>query len=255
MPNGAFIWYELMTSDPTAAEAFYTAVIGWNAKDAGMPGMAYTIFRAGETGAAGMMALPEEARQMGAQPAWMGYVLVDDVDGFVGKVTGAGGAMHRPPADIPGVGRFAVMGDPQGAAFMLFAPHGSPPGAPPPPDTPGLVGWRQLSTSDHAAAFDFYAGLFGWTKAGAVDMGQMGTYQIFAIDGAQAGGMMNQAPGTARPHWLYFFNVAGIEAAAERIASSGGKVLHGPVEVPGGLWVVDGLDPQGAMFALVGPRA
>ena len=254
MPKGHFIWYELMTSDTTAAETFYTNVVGWAAKDSGMPGMAYTIFSVGGAGVGGMMTVPEEARKNGARPAWLGYVLVDDADACAAKFARAGGTVHRGPADIPNVGRFAVLSDPQGAMIQVLAPAGGPPGERPPPNTPGLGGWHELQTIDQEAAFAFYADQFGWTKGDAMNMGPMGTYQIFAIDGAQAGGMMNKLPEVTRPFWLYYFNVAGIDAAVSRISDSGGQVLHGPMEVPGGSWIVQATDPQGAMFALVGPK-
>jgi len=255
MAKGKFVWYELMTSDMAGAAAFYTSVVGWQAQDSGMPGMAYTIFNMGGTGAAGLMEVPEDARKMGAQPAWMGYIAVDDVDAHASRVTAAGGAMHRPPGDIPGVGRFAVMGDPQGTGFMLFKPFGEPPQPPPPPNAPGFVGWRELHATDLAPAFQFYADMFGWTKDGEMDMKELGIYQMFAVDGTMAGGMMQKMPHEPRPFWLFYFNVAGIDAAVDRIAAAGGRVLHGPVQVPGGSWIVQGMDPQGALFALVGPKS
>ena len=172
--HGTFVWYELITSDTSAAESFYRRVLGWDVKDAGMEGFAYQVISVGPTMIGGMMALPEAARVMGARPAWLGYIGVDDVDIHAGRVTAAGGAVHRAPEDIPGVGRFAVVADPDGAVFVLFcgssdqAPQAAAPGA------PGHVGWRELHAGDGESAFAFYAGLFGWTKGEAVDMGPMG---------------------------------------------------------------------------------
>jgi predicted enzyme related to lactoylglutathione lyase len=247
-----FVWYELMTTDMEAAEAFYRAVIGWDAKAWGAPGVRYTIMSAGERPVAGLMSLPEEARQAGLRPGWVGYIYADDVDAATERVRQAGGAVHRAPADIPGVGRFSVVADPQGAMFMLFKPSG---GANPParPMTPGHVGWRELYASDWASAFDFYAAQFGWTKADAVDMGPMGTYQLFAAGSAPIGGMMNKPESVPSPAWLYYFNVAEVDAAAARVTDHGGQVLMGPLQVPGGSWILQCMDPQGAMFALVAP--
>lgn len=247
-----FVWYELMTSDPEAAEAFYRHVVGWEARDAGMPDFRYTILSAGEAGVGGLMALPEEARQSGARPGWLGYVGVDDVDAFAERVKQTGGAVHRAPADIPGVGRFSVVADPQGAIFVLFT--GSADMQPPPPaapDTPGHGGWRELHAADWESAFTFYSGLFGWTKGESVPMGPMGTYQLFESGGTALGGMMNKNEAAPAPFWLYYFNVDNIEAAAARVKAKGGQVLNGPHEVPGGSWIIHCLDPQGAMFALV----
>src|SRR5205085_9119861 len=102
--------------------------------------------------------------------------------------------------------------------------------------------------------FAFYSKLFGWTKADAIDMGPMGTYQLFSTGNGPVGGMMTKTPQTPAPFWLYYFNVSGIDAARERVKTAGGKVINGPMEVPGGSWILQGLDPQGAMFALVGPK-
>jgi len=163
MPNlhGQFIWYELMTSDAPAATAFYGAVMGWRAQDSGNPDMAYTLLSAGDQQMAGLMALPPEASANGARPGWLGYIVVDDVDGYVQKVQYAGGHVHRAAADIPSVGRFAVVADPQGAVFVLFKGMSTTPPERPVPGTPGHTGWHELYANDWEKAFDFYAQLFG----------------------------------------------------------------------------------------------
>jgi hypothetical protein len=256
--NSKFVWYELMTTDLAAAQTFYEKVVGWSGKDAGMEGMSYTIVSAGEAMVAGMMTLPEEVRQMGGRPGWIGYVHADDVDAKAAEFAANGGKVHRPGTDIPHIGRFAVVADPQGATICLFKPTPGPDGAPPPVPmgTPGHVGWHELYAADMEPAFAFYAKVFGWTKTEAMDMGAMGVYQLFAAGGGDAiGGMMTKPPNIPAPTWLYYFNVPGVEAAAERVKAEGGKVLHGPMEVPGGTWVVQCLDPQGAVFALSGPKA
>ena len=251
---GHFVWYDVMTSDTKAAQSFYCSVIGWEAKDSGMTDRAYTLFSAGPVTVGGLMPIPDEARAMGARPGWTGYIAVDDVDAYAARVKAAGGAVHRAPDDIPGVGRFAVVADPHGAVFILFkgASDEGPPAAV--PGTPGHVGWHELHAGDGEKAFAFYSGLFGWSKSEAMPMGEMGVYQIFAINGAQAGGMMTKMPQTPAPFWLYYFIVDAIDAAAARVKTAGGQILHGPMEVPGGRWVVQCLDPQGAIFAMVAPK-
>jgi hypothetical protein len=244
-----------MASDAKAATDFYAAVVGWTASDAGMADFPYTLLSAGSTTVAGLMTLPEEARKMGARPGWIGYVGVPDVDAYAAKIAAAGGRIYRAAADIPTVGRFAVVGDPDGAAFAIF--KGEPAEDPRPPlapDAPGNVGWRELRAGDLNGAFAFYSGLFGWKKSQAMDMGPMGTYQVFAIAGGQGGGMMTKTAETPAPFWLFYFNVEAIDAAAERVKSAGGQIVAGPHEVPGGGWVVRGLDPQGAKFALLAAK-
>jgi hypothetical protein len=254
--HGKFVWYELITSDTQAAGAFYESVIGWSAADSGMPGVSYTLLSANGHRVAGLMDVPQEARRMGVGPNWTGYICVDDVDASAARVRKAGGKIHRDPDDIPSIGRFAVAADPQGAAFVLFKPI-PPAGAMPPepaPGTPGHVGWHELHSADQSAAFDFYSDLLGWTKSDQVDMGAMGVYQVFARNGVQIGGMMTNTPAVPAPFWLYYINVAGIDAAAARVQAGGGTVVNGPHQVPGGSWIVQCLDPQKAMFALVGPK-
>jgi predicted enzyme related to lactoylglutathione lyase len=247
-----FVWYDVMTTDMKVAEAFYRKAIGWETKDSGMPGHAYTLLSAGTTMVGGMMPIPEEAARNGATPVWSGYIAVDDVDAYAGKVKAAGGTIHRPPADIPEVGRFAVAADPQGATFILFQPNSAEGPAPVPPGTPGHIGWHELHAGDGGKAFDFYEKLFGWTKTDALDMGPMGVYQLFATGGDAVGGMMTKMPQEPRPFWLYYFQVDKVDAAVDRIKRGGGKILNGPMEVPGGQWIAQATDPQGALFAIVG---
>src|SRR3984957_12654181 len=115
--HGRFVWYELMTTDMAAATAFYATVLGWHAREAAMPGMAYTLFTAGEAAVGAVMTLPEEARKIGVPPRWTGYVGVDDVDAATDRVKSLGGAVHVAPADIPNIGRFSIVADPQMATL------------------------------------------------------------------------------------------------------------------------------------------
>ena len=253
--DNSFFWYELMTSDPKAAEAFYAKVVGWTpeAWDGPMP---YTVMKAGEHGIGGIMAIPDEVCEAGGRPGWLGYVKVADADRAAADSKAAGGTVTREPDDIPKVGRFAVLADPQGAIFMVLAPSG--PDVAPPPMGAGHVGWHELYTSDNAQAFAFYEKVFGWQKKDALDMGPMGTYQLFADtrekDCGATGGMMNLPPNVPRPVWGFYFAVDAIDAAVERVTAGGGQVFHGPTEVPGGAWIINAIDPQGAHFSLVGAR-
>ncbi len=94
-----FIWYELMTTDPTAASAFYGAVVGWTVTDSGQPGMDYRIIQAGSSGIGGVLTLPPNAT--GMEPGWFGYVAVPDVDATIAAVTQSGGSLCMPATDIP----------------------------------------------------------------------------------------------------------------------------------------------------------
>lgn len=255
MRTPAFFWYELMTTDIEAARDFYAGVVGWRPESfqgSDLSGRPYIVMNAGDRGIGGIMGLPDDAAASGMPPAWLGYIYSADTDASVEALTKAGGHVHRAPEDIPDVGRFAVVADPQGATFMFLHPNG--PDMPDvPAGTPGHVGWHELFTTDWRKAFDFYAGQFGWTMGQPFDMGPMGTYQLFAAGGADIGGMMNKPEQIPVPVWQFYFNVAGIDAAANKVTEGGGNILMGPMEVPGGGWIVQCQDPQGAHFALTAP--
>ncbi len=253
-----FIWYELLTTDAAAAINFYRHVVGWAITDSGMLGGRYDICNVGGRGVAGIMEMPPHLHELNVKPHWGGFIHVDDVDAMASNIRAAGGAIHRGPEDIPHVGRFAVAADPQGGVFTLFKPApmtGEMPAAPA-YNSPGTVSWHELVTTDWPAAWEFYSGLFGWTKSESMDMGPNGTYEMFSTsDQPATGGMMN-APKEMRAHmqrpfWTYYFVVDEINAAKSRVEAAGGTVQMGPHEVPGGMWIVQGTDPQGARFALV----
>ena len=252
--HSKFVWYDVMTTDMKAAEKFYRSAIGWGAKPANTSLQPYTIFSMGETMVCGLMKIPDDARAMGMPPCWMGYIGVDDTDAYCKKVVAAGGRINKQPADIPGVGRFAVAADPGGAGFILFTPSTTEQPKPVPPNAPGRIGWHDLRAGNLDAAFKFYSKLFGWTKSRAIDMGPMGIYQIFAIDGVDVGGMAAKSPDTPHAHWIYYFNVAALDAATARVTKGKGKIVRPAHEVPGGLWIAHCTDPQGAAFAMVAPK-
>lgn len=254
-----FIWYELMTTDLDAAIAFYTKVIGWTAADHDNPEMGdfrYTIVSAGGQGVGGIMELTEEMRSGGARPGWIGYIGVADTDEKAKAIEAAGGRILMQPGDIPTVGRFALVADPAGAPFYLLtpSPRDEQP-APLDPTTPGAFSWHELySSSGDRAAFDFYSRQFGWETIQEMDMGAMGTYRIFGAEGVQLGGMMDKPENIPVSAWGFYVTVDGIDSAVSRIETQGGKVLMGPHEVPGGSWIVQAVDPQGAPFALTAAR-
>ena len=250
--SGRFVWYDQMSNDMTASASFYKNVIGWNLVANTLNDSPYTVLAAGETMVGGLMPIPEDAARTGVRPAWMGYIGVDDVDAYAAKVKAAGGAVHRPPSDIPNVGRFAVASDPTGAGFVLFRGQGA--AAPAHDDSkPGHFGWRELRAGDRETAYAFYSHLFGWTKGESFDMGPMGVYKLFNIGGQSEGGIMTRPPQSPVPHWLFYINVEAADAAAARVKANGGQVLNGPHQVPTGQWALQALDSQGAVFGLLAP--
>lgn len=119
MKHGAFGWNELMTPDVAAARRFYGALFGWETEDHPGEGMRYVMVKVGGEAVGGMMAPPPECA--GMPPAWGVYVTVDDADAIARQVEVLGGKLLRPPEDIPGVGRFCVLQDPQGATLCAIA--------------------------------------------------------------------------------------------------------------------------------------
>lgn len=250
-----FVWYELMAEDAEAAAAFYTQVFGWQASSAGS-GTDYTLLSVGATPVAGLMKIPPEACAAGAWPSWVGYVAVDDVDAKAAEVAADGGLLRFPGTDMPGVGRFAVVTDPAGAPLVLFTPDMSSRRPQPlPPGTPGTVGWHELYGAEAADSLAWHGRHFGWRGTEVMDMGPNGVYQLFATgEGAAVGGMLRCMPQMPRPMWLYYINVANVPETIGRVAAAGGKIIMGPHQVPGGSLIALGLDPQGVMFAMVGPQ-
>ncbi|HEY3785665.1 MAG TPA: VOC family protein [Steroidobacteraceae bacterium] len=246
--RGRFIWHELMTTDPDAASAFYTNVIPWKAQPSGMP--SYTLWMSGKIRAGGLMALPD-GEPAGTPPHWIIYVGTPNVDSTAEAARKLGGKVLKAPADIPNVGRFAVLADPQGAAFAIFTP------SPTSGDgvfAGGAVGeftWHELATTDLDAALRFYSELFGWSKGAGHDMGPMGIYQLISHGGQDVGGIYKARDASSPPTWLSYTRVADAGKAASAVKAGGGRILNGPMEVPGGSWIVMALDPQGGAFAVV----
>lgn len=246
--SGRFVWYDLMTSDPKAATSFYGEVIGWKTQPFGAGGD-YDMWVGSQGPLGGVMTLAEEAKKMGAPPHWMSHVEVADVDATVAKVKELGGKVYVEPQDIPTVGRFAIIADPQGATISAFQPAGDMAGHD--GSKHGEFCWTELMTTDQGAALGFYSAVFGWEKVAEHDMGPMGTYVLFGRGETQYGGMMTIPAGQPMPTaWCYYVNVDDLDAAIGRATRMGAKVLNGPMEVPGGARVAQLMDPQGAVFAL-----
>jgi len=245
---GRVLWYELLTTDVDAAEKFYTPVVGWTTQPFEGSPERYDMFaREGGTPVAGVMRIPQG---MNFPPHWGMYVGVPNLEEGVARVERLKGSALSPIIEVPTVGRMRTMRDPQGAAFSIYQPN-TPPREPEHQPGMGEVSWHELYTSDAEAALAFYTELFGWRATESMDMGDMGKYHMFGR-GVPLGGMMKLTPQMegVPPHWGFYFHVADVHAGAERVKANGGSVLNGPMEVPGGDWIVNAMDPQGAGFSL-----
>jgi uncharacterized protein len=244
-PRGRFVWYDLMTTDPAKAAEFYTRVIGWGTSN-WEAATAYTMWTNNSVPLGGVMTLPPEA----GAPHWLAYISTSDMNATVRQTTDLGGKVLIGPKDVPTVGSFAVLKDPQGATFAAFTSASDSPGQEGPPQ-PGEFSWHELATHDHPAALRFYQALFGWEKTSYMDMGEMGGYQMYGRNGVELGGMFNKPadmPGS--PAWLHYIMVEDVHRAVEAAKGQGARIVNGPMEVPGGDWIAQGMDPQGAMFAV-----
>ncbi len=245
--QGRFIWHELMSTDPAGSIDFYTKLVGW--RHHRYPGdMNYDLFMLGEHPVAGCMQLPEEAREQGAPTHWLGYIHAVDIAATVIQARELGASiLHE--SELPEIGTFAVLMDPQGAVVTFYQPLSAPqPGG---DAETGEFAWNELATTDLDAAWSFYSALFGWQIGSDMDLGEgLGTYRIFSVDGRNIGGIWKKPEQMPVSAWLYYAEVDSCESAATRIGELGGTVINGPMEVPGGDTIVQATDPQGGFFAL-----
>ncbi len=250
--DGHFVWYELMAADAPAAVQFYGEVDGWKTEAFGDEGYQMWVGSQGPLG--GVMSMPDELRKAGVPPHWVGSVQVADVDAIAAQTTKLGGKVHEAPFDIPTVGRYAVLADPQGATFAVFKSDAAMQRHDAAKD--GEFCWSELMTSDSAKAWDFYSTLFGWKVLEQMDMGANGSYRIFGlteprIGDTRMGGMMTTPKDAPMPpSWIYYTSTHDLDATLKRATKMGAKIINGPMEVPGGGRIAQLLDPQQTMFAL-----
>ncbi len=249
MSTGGWIWYELLSPDVVAARRFYAEVVGWNWAAAD-PATGYAMFSAGEIPIGGSMAMPGELGIPGA--IWLGYVHVANVDVVVAAALQSGARQCVPPTDIPGVGRFAMIMDPQGAPVYVMTPLSQGGQSQSFAARVGHCQWNELLTPDPVAGVEFYVKNLGWQKGDVMNMGPMGEYQFLIGGGQRFGAAMKRSEGP--PIWRHYFGVDDIDRATRAIATGGGKLRGEAQQVPGGAWAAVAFDPQGAEFGVSGPR-
>jgi len=246
--RGRFVWHELLTTDTKAAGAFYSKVTAWKTqvwdKDP-----SYTLWVSGKGPFGGVRTLPDAARAAGSHR--LPYFGTPDVDATVQAAQRLGARVTMGATDIPDAGRFAVLADPQGAEFAVYGvPSGSQSGSGSSSGSEAFS-WHELTTSDAVAALGFYSELFGWTEVHKHDMGPMGIYHLVGIQGVQSVGMFKATADRPMPtQWMCYAHVTDVDKAANAAKAAGGKLVHGPMEVPGGTWIAHLIDPQGAVFAV-----
>ena len=240
--RGRFVWHELMTPDAGAAHGFYTRVLGWKTQPWEQD-PSYTMFAAASGPLGGTWPLET------GQPRWIAYIGTDDIEATVREAQELGGRVTKEITSMPNGGQYALLEDPQGAPFGVYASASShgPQQAP----KKGEYSWHELATDDFQAAFDFYSSLFGWEEVGRHEMGgPVGTYFMFGLDGIATGGIFNRMPEMPSAFWLGYVRVKDVQRMVKKVKSAGGTVLTEPMEVPGGDWIAQFADPNGAMFAV-----
>jgi len=245
--HGQFIWYELTTPDVDAAIRFYPRFTGWGTQPFDND---YTMWTTGDVPFAGIFRLTDQLHGMGVPPNWMPYVESDDVDATVERARALGATVMAGPDDVPGVGRYAVLVDPQGAAFGVYksvTPAAAWDGTP----VVGRMSWHELMTTDHRAALQFYRALFGWEVNGEMDMGDGQMYAMYGHGMAMYGGMYSMGPEFQgmHPAWLCYIHVPDVAEAVEAATRAGAQVIRPQMEIPGGTIAILS-DPAGAGFAV-----
>lgn len=249
--HGTFSWMELASKDAAAAKKFYGGLFGWTFDDmpAG-PDMIYSMCKIGDKTVGALY-------QMGADmakampPHWASYVSVTDVDATTKKVEGAGGKVMKEPFDVMDVGRMSVIQDPSGGTMCLWQAKKHI-GAQLKGDA-GTLCWNELMSSNIDRAGKFYSDVLGW-KLDPKDMGPMGMYTLFKLDGADngVGGMMAIPKDMASmpSNWVTYIASDDVDASAKKVTELGGSVVVPPQDIPniGRFAIVS--DPGGATFAL-----
>ena len=258
-PDGTPIWFELTSSDQDKAQAFYEQVAGWTIDTS--PFAEHGGYRLANApdgdGVAGIMKPPPG---MAGVPGWAVHFAADDVDAMAKQVTALGGQVHAGPMDIPHVGRFATVADPQGVTFQIMrgdSPQDSQAFRQALPGSTGTLGhgvWIELATPDPDGALDFYGRLFGWAEQGAMPMGAMGHYTFIGAGDARPGAIMSSATTSAPARWNWYVHVPDIDAAIATATAKGGTLMQGPDQIPGGDHSAKLTDAEGHQIGVVGPR-
>ena len=249
---GDFCWFELGTSDQTAAKSFYSALFGWSANDFPMgPDFTYTMFQLEGRDCAAAYTLMPDMLEKGIPPHWMIYVEVPDADASAAKCAELGGTVVSPPMDVMDFGRMAVLQDPTGAVISVWQSKSNK--GTTITRVPGTHCWGELSSQQPDKAVPFYEALLGWKMTKGADPADK--YLHIASNNHMIGGVVpvEHRDPNVPSHWLSYFHVTDCDASAAVATSLGGKIIFGPMtmEKVGRMAYV--ADPQGAIFALFQP--
>ena len=248
---GRIAWYQLVTKDATAANDFYTQVIGWNNEETNENGEeAASVWS--ETASSGALVTIDTNQQLPSH--WRAYIAVPDLADACEKVMMGGGEIVQEPTEFNGIGEAALATDLLGAAFGMVQPSSTLPPFTHGNATPGHFCWSELNTENYTLAFRFYEALFQWKPGRAVNIPDGRVYQMFAQQSNEIGGIMGFRKGEdLPPHWQQYIHVDSVDSAATRATSLGGTLLVEPHQVPDGARAARISDPQGAIFNVWSP--
>ena len=250
--RGRFVWHELLTGDPGAAEEFYGALLGWSSRVSDDGLVPYTTFSVGGVPHGGIAPLPEGAVGESVDPLWFGYAHAPDVDAAAAAAEAGGGEVIGGPFDLPGIGRVATLRDPAGALISAFA-FATPERHRDPPPGPGTFCWHELRAPEPGGLAPFYAALLGW-RAETVALDGRDHLVMHVGDVPVAGLAAADPEHDGEPRWRVSIEVADVDAAARSAQALGGRVVAAPAELAVGRHALLA-DPQGAEFAVFRGRA
>jgi hypothetical protein len=247
---GSFCWPELATPDLAKAKAFFSSLFGWEAVDVPTAGGTYTIFKLrGLDVAAARSFSPDECGQK--IPAhFMSYVSVTAVDAAAEKSKELGGKVLYGPFDVMGIGRMAVVNDPEGLPFALWEARGH--NGIRLAGEPGSLCWTEIVTRDPDGAKAFYGALFGWTFRASGE--PMPDYVEIYREEQPIGGVfpMRGDAWTGVPgHFMPYFAVADADAALAAAIGLGGTAVVPAKDIPGVGRFSLLRDDQGAHFSVI----
>lgn len=244
---GEVVWRDLMSLDVERSRDFFQAVFGWEIEEWRMPtGDVYQMFKQGEKTFGGVVPLDKEH---GMSSHWISYHKVDDVDERCARATDLGATIGVEPTDIPDIGRFAVVGDPQGAWFSLFS-SSNPDGVDDPAaGAHGSVTWTELQTSDPDAATNFYSRLFELSTE-TVEM-EYGPYTTLKAGETMIGGIGRKPEELPVSAWVTYFETSDVDKTIAEIEQLGGTVTAPAMDIPGVGRIGWAVDPAGTSFAFM----
>lgn len=245
---GHFVWHDLITTDVSGSVDFYQRLFPeWSIDrlETG-EGSLYHVIEVNGRDIGGLVGVPEDS---GIPAHWIGYVAVDDCDAAVRRTIELGGKCLVPAIDVPQIGRFAIIQDPQGAVVKPFSAQKR--FEIPRQYVPGRPVWNELLTSSPGSIRDFYRSVFGWSSVEQV-VDEAGAYTLFRTGESDVAGAMHMPADAEIPtSWLTYFHTGELDARAHSVQQAGGQTIVEPRPITGSGHFSVHVDPAGAFFALM----